>query len=127
MRTPLVIAFAVMLPGCVSHSQRESDVTRLDNHGGFSHGGRRVTLRAEGTYADTSYSDVVGNELTTVGHYTLDAEQGHLTLSPQSGEVQHLYRAEYRGQQYWVRADERVRITQSGESWLRQISLKVVP
>jgi hypothetical protein len=127
MRAFLVIAFAVILTGCISRPQQESGVTRLDNRGGFSHAGRRVALRSDGSYTDTRYTDVVGNERTTAGRYTLDMERRHLTLSPERGEVQHLYRVDYSGQQYWVRADERARITQASESWLRQISLRVVP
>ena len=127
MRALLVIAFAVILTGCISRSQQESGVTRLDNRGGFSHAGRRVALRPDGSFTDTRYTDVVGGERTTAGRYTLDAEQRHLTLSPERGEVQHLYRVDYSGEQYWVRADERAGIAQSSESWQRQISLRVVP
>jgi hypothetical protein len=127
MRTLLLISIAVILAGCVSRPQQESGVIRLDNRGGFSHAGRRVALLSDGSYRDTRYTDVVRDERTTAGHYTFDAEERHLTLSPERGEVQHLYRVDYGGQQYWVRTDERARITQSSESWLRQISLRVVP
>jgi hypothetical protein len=127
MRALLIIAFSVVLTGCSSRPQQESGVTRLDNRGGFSHEGRRVALRSDGSYTDTRYTDVVGDERTTAGRYTLDLEQRHLTLSPERGNVQHLSRVDYSGQQYWVRADERARITQSREPWLRQISLRVVP
>jgi hypothetical protein len=123
----LVCAFAV---GCAQHSiatQQEGGVTLLDNHGGYSHAGRRIALRSDGSYRDTRYTDIIGDERTTIGHYTLDAEQRHLTLTPKRGEVLHLYGVDYRGQRFWVGADERARITQASESWLRQISLRVVP
>ena len=99
----------------------------LDNNGGYSHGGRRIALRSDGSYTDTTYTDVVGDEHARIGRYTLNAEKTLLTLTPEHGETQHLYRIDYGGQQYWVREDERVRITQSGEAWLRQISVRVVP
>ena len=98
----------------------------LDNRGGFSHAGRRIALRSDGSYTDTAYSDVVGHEHTTTGHYTLNPERTQLILSPQAGEAQELFRVDYGGQQYWVRETDRERIIQRGESWLRQTSVRVV-
>ncbi|MCX5649195.1 MAG: hypothetical protein NTX40_08890 [Planctomycetota bacterium] len=111
----------VLMLGCA----HESTVSFLDNHGGFSHAGRRIELHSDGSYSDTGYTDVIGNESVEHGVYTLNIEKTHLTLSPASGEVEHLYRVDYGRQQYWVHEQERRRITQSGESWLRQISLRV--
>src|SRR5688572_3755530 len=125
MRALLIIALAIFLTGCNSLSHQENGVTQLDNRGGISHAGRRVTLKPDGSFTDLRYTDVIGDESATTGRYTLDAEKRLLTLSPEGGEVEHLYRVDYRGQQYWVHADKRARITQSGESWLRQISLRV--
>jgi hypothetical protein len=99
----------------------------LDNRGGFSHGGRRIALRADGGYTDTSYTDVIGDEHTKHGYYTLNPERTRLILSADSGTSNELFRVDYRGQQYWVRESDRERITQPSESWLRQVSVRIVP
>ena len=116
--------------GCVKQddtAHRESVVLLLDNHGGYSHAGRRIALLSDGSYTDTAYTDVVGSEHLKTGRYTLNAERSLLTLTPKHGEPQHLYRIEYDGRQYWVHEDERQRITQSSETRLRQTALKIVP
>lgn len=100
---------------------------QLDNHGGFSHAGRRIVLRSDGSYTDTAYTDVIGDEHTKAGHYVLTAERTQLVLSPDGDVSQELFRVDYSGQQYWVRESDRERITQPSESWLRQISVRVVP
>jgi len=126
MRALIIIALAIFLTGCNSLSHQENGVTQLDNRGGFSHAGRHIWLEPDGSFTDVRYTDVLDEpQPRTTGRYTLDAEKRLLTLSPEGGEVEHLYRVDYRGQQYWVHADKRARITQSGESWLRQISLRV--
>jgi hypothetical protein len=99
----------------------------LDNRGGYSHAGRRIVLRPDGSYTDATYTDVIGDEQTKRGHYTLNPERTHLILLSQSGEGQDLFRVDYGGQQYWVREADRERIKQPSESWLRQISVRVVP
>jgi hypothetical protein len=124
-----LFCFALVV-GCTQQSitpHRESTALLLDNHGGYSHAGRRIALLLDGSYTDTTYTDVVGDEHAKTGRYTLNAERTLLTLTPTHGEMQHLYRIDYGGQQYWVRDGERERITQSGEAQLRQISLTVVP
>lgn len=119
---PLVsLLCCVLLLGCSSGSV----VLLLDNHGGFTHGGRRIELYSDGSYSDTRYTDVVGLESVEHGVYTLNHEKTHLILSSASGEAEHLYRVDYSRQQYWVHEEDRLRITQSGESSLRQISLRV--
>ncbi len=120
----LTLLICALIAGC---AHRENGAVLLDNRGGFSHAGRRIPLRADGSYTDTAYTDAVGGERAKRGRYTLNAERTHLVLSSEVGEAQHLYRVDYRGQQYWVRDDDRTRIVQSGEDWLRQISLRVVP
>lgn len=98
---------------------------RLDNHGGYSHAGRRVVLRVDGSYIDTRYTDAVGHELTKAGTYSLNSEKTQLVLSPYGGEAEHLHRVDYNGRRYWVHAQNRTRVTESDEDWLRQISLRV--
>ena len=83
-------------------------------------------MLTNGGYTDTTYTDVVGDEHTKRGRYTLNAERTHLILSPDGGEKQELYRVDYAGQQYWVRQADRERIADSSEAWLRQISVRVV-
>jgi len=94
---------------------------------GFSHGGRRIALRNDGSYMDTIYTDVIGDEHTKRGNYTLNTEKTYLVLKPEGGTSQELFRVDYDGQQYWVPETDRDRITQPSESWLRQSSIKVVP
>src|SRR5712664_4054975 len=93
-------------------AQREPALLLLDNHGGFSHAGRRIALHSAGDYSDTSYTDVVGGDQTIRGTYTLDAHRTNLILLPAHGEAEHLYRVDYGRQQYWVREQERQRITE---------------
>ncbi len=102
----------------------DSTPSLLDNQGGFSHSGRRVALLPDGSYRDTMYTDVPGAASTTHGVYTWNADRTHLTLTPENGAVEHLYRADYQRRQYWVHEDERHRIGLPGETWLRQISLR---
>ena len=140
---PLAVLICLLVPTC-SHpsttvsllsrtlpadhqSARESSVLLLDNRGGYSYVGRRIALHNDGTYTDTTYTDAIGGEHTQKGHYTLNPERTHLTLSPQSGAAQDLFRVNHGGQQYWVREADRERITQPSESRLRQTSVRVVP
>lgn len=129
---PVAFLFCLLVVGCSQPQpsatpHRESGVLLLDNRGGFSHAGRRIALRADGSYADTTYTDVIGDEHTKKGHYTLNPERTLLVLSPEGGASQELFRVDYSGQQYWVREADRERITQPSQSWLRQISVRVVP
>jgi hypothetical protein len=127
---PVAVLFCFLVVGCAQPEttpQRGSSIMMLDNRGGFSHGGRRIALRADGSYTDTTYSDVVGDEHRKTGHYLLNPERTHLVLSPEGGSSQELFRVDYGGQQYWVREADRARITQPRESWLRQTSVRGVP
>src|SRR3954469_13918565 len=102
--------FFLLVVGCSQPSRtirRESGVLLLDNRGGFSHAGRRIALRTDGSYTATTYTDVIGDEHTKRGRYTLNPERTHLILSPQSDEAQDLFRVDYGGQQYWVREADR--------------------
>ena len=96
----------------------------LDNHGGYSHAGRRIALRPDGSYADTKYTDVIGDQKVERGTYTFDQNRTRLTLSPRQGEPQTLFRVDYRGQQYWVREQDMQRITDAADAYFRQISLR---
>src|SRR2546428_39787 len=65
-----------LIVGCTQGtvtSQRQSAVLLLDNHGGYSHAGRKIALRSDGSYTDTAYIDVVGDERAKRGRYTLSA------------------------------------------------------
>ena len=127
---PVSVLICLLVVGCSHPSATphvESGVLLLDNRGGFSHAGRRIALRTDGSYTDTTYTDVIGDEHTKRGHYTLNPERTLLVLSPEGGASQELFRVDYGGQQYWVRESDRERITQPSESWLRQISVRVVP
>src|SRR5689334_2067127 len=74
--------------------------TVFDNHGGYSHGGRRVVLDPGGNYTDTRYTDVIGDQTSERGFYSFDAERRQLTLSPRRGDAKQLYRVDYDGHQY---------------------------
>jgi hypothetical protein len=98
----------------------------LDNHGGFSHAGRRVALQADGSYTDTRYTDVVGDQKTERGTYAFDPDKRRLTLSPAQGKAEILCRVDCRGQQYWVRDQDTQRVADPADTWFRQISLRTV-
>jgi hypothetical protein len=96
----------------------------LDNHGGYSHPGRRVDLQPDGNYTDIRYTDEVGHQRVEGRLYTFDSEKRRLTLAPTHGEVEHLFRVDYGSQQYWVPEKYRQRITDPADAWFRQISLR---
>lgn len=130
-KTVALLFCLLVIIGCTQPgkppSTREHGVLLLDNRGGFSHPGRRIVLRADGSYTDTSYTDVVGDEQIRKGLYTLNPERTHLILSPQGGAAEELVRVDHDGQQYWVLEANRERITQPRESMLRQRSVRVIP
>ena len=67
---PLAFLICLLVVSCSHPSatqHRESGILLLDNRGGFSHAGRRIALRADGSYTDTTYTDVIGEEHTTIG------------------------------------------------------------
>ena len=117
-----------LMVGCAHHASAPSSdgdtSIVLDNHGGYSHPGRRVALRRDGSYTDTRYTDVVGDQRVEGGLYGFDAEKRQLTLSPRRGDAEHLYRVDYHGQRTWVREQDRQRITDRADAWFRQISLR---
>ncbi|MCE9591447.1 MAG: hypothetical protein K8S99_13080 [Planctomycetes bacterium] len=121
----LCLICCALIVGCTQRSENAGLL--LDNHGGISHSGRWIELRADGSYTDTAYTDVPGDQHSATGRYTFNADRTLLTMTPERGETEHLYRIDYRAQQYWVHDDERERITRPGETWLRQVSLRVVP
>ena len=95
----------------------------LDNHGGVAHPGRRVVLHPDGTFIETRYTDVRGvDEKVDRGVYNLSPDKTQLRLLPSQGEEERLYRVDYRGQQYWVKAEDRQHIRDAG---LRQVSLRI--
>jgi hypothetical protein len=98
----------------------------FDNHGGYSHAGRRVLLRPDGSYTDTAYTDVVGNERVKTGRYIFTAERTHVILIPQKGVAEDLFRVDHEAVQYWVAAADRERIPKADELRLRQISLRFI-
>ncbi len=124
----LYLFCCIVLVGCTQRvtSHRKTAVLLLDNHGGVTHGGRRIEVRADGSYMDTSYADP-GAETAKNGRSTLNPERTQLVLSPDGGKTERLYRVDYDGQQYWVHEAERERITQAGEASLRQVSVRGVP
>jgi hypothetical protein len=123
----LVVGCAHRSPQHSSAGSLPSDVSAfviLDNHGGYSHAGRRVALQADGSYTDTNYTDAVGDQKTERGTYAFDPEKRHLTLSPTQGRTETLCRVDYRGQQYWVREHDVQRVADLADAWFRQISLR---
>jgi hypothetical protein len=127
---PLIplVCFGLMI-GCAQHASpppsRESNALVLDNHGGYSHAGRRVALRPDGSYTDTRYTDFIGDEKVQRGHYNFDAEKTRLVLSPQRGDAERLYRVDYGSRQYWVHEQKQRRIGDAGDAWFRQVSLSM--
>jgi hypothetical protein len=125
----LLICFGLM-GGC---AQRDSlplpprddrAVAVLDNHGGYAHAGRRVALHSDGSYTDTRHTDVVGEEKADWGVYDFGSQKTRLTLSPARGPAGQLCRVDYDDQHYWVQERDRQRITESSDTWFRQISLR---
>lgn len=124
----LVLLYCGLMGSCAHRASSPSSDTRafvvLDNHGGYSHAGRRINLRPDDNYTDISYTDVVGQQRVEGGLYKLDAENMRLTLAPMHGEVERLYRVDYGSQHYWVHEKDRQRITDPAEAWFRQESLR---
>jgi hypothetical protein len=128
LRLLLYLLCAALPVGCTQKSTAppaDGTPPLLDNHGGFSHGGRRVVLLPDGSYSDTTYTDVLDAKPTmTRGVYTLSADRMHLILTPESGAAEHLYRVDYRQEQYWVHEEDQHRVTEASETELRQSSLR---
>jgi hypothetical protein len=123
----LVFGCAHRLPHASSGGSLPSDASAsvlLDNHGGFSHAGRRVALQRDGSYTDTRYTDVIGDQKTERGTYTFDPEKRRLTLSARKGKVETLRRVDYRGEHYWVQEQHTQRVADPVDAWFRQISLR---
>lgn len=124
----LALVYCGLMVSCAHRAAAPSADTRgflvLDNHGGYSHPGRRIDLQPDDNYKDIRYTDVVGHQKAECGLYTFDAEKRHLTLAPTHGEVEHLYRVDYGSQQYWVQEKDRQRIMDPADAWFRQISLR---
>jgi hypothetical protein len=120
MRIASLITFVALTLGC-AHT---SPFLVLDDHGGFSHAGRRVELQSDGSYTDIRYTDVIGDQRKKHGVYTIDEQKALLTLSPVQGEPERLYRMDFGSDRYWVPDRDRDRIKETNEDWLRQISLK---
>ena len=81
-------------------------------------------MQADGSYTDTRYTDVIGDQKTERGTCAFDPEKRHLTLSPTQGKAETLFRVDYRGQQYWVREQDMQRVADPADAWFRQISLR---
>jgi hypothetical protein len=136
MRTVLAIVLVTcgLVVGCAHRTPQPSWGGRLasdqsasvilDNHGGYSHAGRRVALQADGSYTDTRYTDVVGDQKTQRGTYAFDPEKRRLTLSPTQGKPETLCRVDDRGQHYWVREQDMQRVADATDAWFRQTSLR---
>ena len=116
---PLLFLVCTLTTGCSLF------VTTFDNHGGYAHTGQQLQLGPRGRYKMKIYTDKVGDGPTTTGQYKFDAGEWQLTLTPDKGEPLQLYRVDFAGGQYWVRAEDRVRIKQPNESLLRQNSLRL--
>ncbi len=129
VHTFLVLIYCGLTVSCAHRASAPSSDTKvflvLDNHGGYSHLGRKVNLWPDDNYTDITYTDVVGHQRVECGLYTFDAEKRHLTLAPTHGDVEHLYRVDYGSQQYWVQEKDRQRIMDPADAWFRQISLRV--
>jgi hypothetical protein len=80
-------------------------------------------LDPDGAFTETSYTDVRGvDEKVERGAYRFSPDKTQLTLLSSKSEEERLYRIDYRGQQYWVKAEDRQHIR---DAWLRQVSLRV--
>ena len=96
----------------------------LETHGGDSQTGRRIVLWANGTYVDTKYGGVVGDQSRMWGTYSFDASQERLTIRCDCGEHEVLYRVDYKGWRYWVSEQDRIRIAVPAENQFREMSLR---
>lgn len=81
-------------------------------------------LYGDGSYSETRYTDMVGDETVFQGVYRFAADGAQLILSPSQGGVEVLHQVNYRGHQYWVRAEDKERIRDPSDTWFRQISLR---
>ncbi len=96
----------------------------MNNFGGYSHPGRRITVFESGTFQELAYTDVLGSGTNRTGKSVLDLDQGTLRLMFPQGTEELLVRARYGGIDYWVHTNETIRINQSDESYLRHRALR---
>ncbi|HTI72086.1 MAG TPA: hypothetical protein VMF06_19075 [Candidatus Limnocylindria bacterium] len=99
----------------------------LDNHGGYSHGGRRILLRADNHYKEIRYTDVRGTGTAASGQYTFNDRLTELTLVLDGGTPELLHLVPYQNKSYWVHEADRARVVRPGEDYLRQVSLRTEP
>jgi len=88
--------------------------------------GHRIVLRRNGTYIQSTYMDRRHSGYNKRrGSYTLDGGGTHLALSRAHDRVDHLYRVDHAGEQYWVEEKDRPRITAPADN-LRSESFRTV-
>jgi hypothetical protein len=98
----------------------------IDNHGGYSHLGRRISLKADRKCVQTTYTDAIGvDEEVKTGTYAQNANRTRLVLAWVGGQEEVLVRVDFQGLQYWVHEADREVITRPDQEYLRQISLRL--
>ena len=96
----------------------------VDNYGGYSHPGRRITVQEGGTFQESAYTDVLGVRTNRTGNALLNFDQGTLRLMFAQGTQEFLIRARHGAIDYWVHTSETNRIDHADETVLRQRSLR---
>lgn len=100
-------------------------VLRLDNRGGFSHGGVRVRALSDGTCERELYSDVPGPGEVQRGTCVLDDAAGMLTVS-MGAERWELRRVVHERVRYWLGKRDTERIGGADEAGMWQTALREV-
>src|SRR6266478_4327569 len=81
--------------------QKQKPLLALDNYGGYSHGGRRVTVFVDNSYEQVSYTDMIGDQKLRRGKCSLDLTAGTLHLDNDKQDGEQLFRVKYEEKDYW--------------------------
>ncbi|MEO5914593.1 MAG: hypothetical protein ABIS50_10200 [Luteolibacter sp.] len=125
MKRIFIPAFSILIAGCAALSTGRKGsimVMEFDNHGGFSHAGRKIEFFDDKRFRDTRYTDVRGDDQTEDGTYEMG--DGRITLEGRGRDREVLCRARFEGEVYWVHSGEEKKVAKPGESHFRQISLR---
>lgn len=99
-----------------------------DNRGGFAYGGHAIELRADGTYREWSYTDVVGSERTLAAG-TWVADGSAVKLVPDRGSPTTMHQLTFGDDAFLLTEDQFKSLPREpgkpqGPAYLRKVSKK---
>ena len=122
-----LILLSLCLSACVSLPEGDAPddlALRLDNNGGFSHGGRRIDFTNDGRFKEFRYSDTEEKILADIGSYQKGGGSITLLSDRPSARAEALFRVTHEGTTYWVGSESITRISKPEQAALREFALR---